>query len=466
MRGRWKGWAAAALAAALTLGLSIPALAADQKKKVGNVKLKVTCDEPEADQPVGNVTVTVPDTAPYQVDSAEFYDTDDTEWDRGEIPVVRVELSIKDSMSSEYYFANTSKSKFDISGSHSEYKSARVLDGGSGLRVDIKLRRVSGPLDDIDDLYWNNKTAVWDEVDDADEYEVKLYRNDGSINTITTRNSSYDFYPYMTQRGNYAFKVRAISGSDGEKSSWTDQSEYYYVSANNVYTGAPPSSQNQDGSGWVQDRFGWWYRMPDGSRARNRWLYVDNNWFHFNSNGDMETGWIYVDNNWFYLNTISDGTRGAMFTGWNFINGNWYYLNPVSDGTRGALKTGWLDLDGARYYLNASTSGSLGARLTSYEFINGNWYFLDPTTGALWANTYVPNGKWADAGGVIHDGWLNLDGSRYYLGPNADGTMYGKLTSYQFINGNWYFFDLSTGALWVNRPVPNGKWADINGVVH
>lgn len=465
MRGRWKCWTAAALAAALAVGLSIPGMAADDKKRVGNVKLQVSCDEPEADQPVGDVSVTVPDSAPYQVDSAVFYDTDDTDWDRGEIPVIRVELSIKASMSDSYYFAYTSKSKFNISGCHGEYKSAKVLDGGSGLRVDIKLRRVSGPLSDIEDIYWNHKTAIWDEVDDADEYEVKLYRNDGSLTTIRTINNSYDFYPYMTSPGDYSFKVRAISGSDDSKSSWTDQSEYCHISSRDVYTGAPPTSQNYDGTGWIQDQTGWWYRMPDGGRAVNRWLYVDNNWFHFNSNGAMETGWIYVDNNWFYLNTISDGTKGAMLTGWNFINGNWFYLNPVSDGTKGAMKTGWLNSDGCRYYLNPTNNGTLGARMTGYQYIDGNWYFFDLGTGALWANTFVPNGKWADAGGMIHDGWLNQNGARYYLGPNADGTMYGKLTSYQYIDGNWYFFDLSTGALWVNRPVPNGKFADMNGVI-
>lgn len=67
--------------------------------------------------------------------------------------------------------------------------------------------------------------------------------------------------------------------------------------------------------------------------VKNNWVYVDNEWYHLNANGFMDTDWIYTDNNWFYLNPVSDGTRGKMLTGWQQIGPYKYYLNPVSDGT-------------------------------------------------------------------------------------------------------------------------------------
>ena len=63
-------------------------------------------------------------------------------------------------------------------------------------------------------------------------------------------------------------------------------------------------------------------------------------------------------------------------------------------------------------------------------------------------------------------GWLNLGGTYYYLNPISDGTRGARKTGYQNIDGKWYFFDLNTGALWMNRTVPNGKWADANGVIN
>ncbi len=380
MRQSMKRIAIPALAAMTAFAMCLPAYAAT-RDKVSSVKLKVVCDEePQAGEDVGSVTVSV--TSPNTVtvsENAEYYDTNDDVWERGEIPVIRLELEVTDA--DKYYF--TSSTKVSVSGFHSEVKSKKVLNGGDNLRVDIKLRKVSGDLDSVEDLYWNGRTAHWDEIDDADKYEVKLYRGSSTVTTVTTSSSSYNFYPYMTKSGDYTFKVRGISNSDGEKSEWSDESEEYYMNSNDVYTGTPPtnngsssSGSSHSGSGWAQDQFGWTYRYSDGNLAKG-WIYVDNNWFYMAANGYMMTGWIFVDNNWFYLNPVSDGTRGAMKTGWQFIDNNWYYLNPVSDGTR-------------------------GARMYGYQFIDGNWYVLDPVSGARWSNTTTAFGQWIDANGVVH----------------------------------------------------------------
>lgn len=380
MRQKMKYVIVPILAAVTAFSMNLPSYAAT-RNKVASVRLEVKCDEvPAAGETIGSVDVTVktPSDKVEVSEKAEYYDTNDDEWERGEVPTIRLEVSVKDN--EKDYF--TSSTKVTVSGYHSEIKSKKVVDSGNTLRIDIKLRKVSGDLGEVGDLWWDGRTATWEEIDDANRYEVKLYRGSTTVTTITTSGSTYNFYPYMSRSGDYTFKVRGVSTSDGEKSAWSDESEEYYMSQGDAYTGTPPSGSNGSGnsgstsSGWNQDGTGWRY-FTSGNAVRNAWVYVDNNWFYMADNSYMMTGWIFVDNNWFYLNPISDGTRGAMKTGWQNIDGNWYYLNPVSDGTR-------------------------GARRTSYQMIDGRWYFFDLNSGAMWANRVVPNGKWADVNGVIN----------------------------------------------------------------
>ena len=383
------------LAAVTALSLSLPAYAADEK--ISSVKLTVELgEEPKAGEAIDDPVVTISNSVTkYTVSTdpePEFYDTkEDDEWVRGEVPVIRLELDAADG----YKF--TSSTKVSVSGFHSEYKSKSVRDNGKTLRVYIKLRKVSGPLEDVEDVEWSGTSARWDKVDGANKYEVRLYRNGSTVTTITTNSVRFDFYPYMTRSGDYTFKVRAICTSDGEKSSWSDESSEYYLSSSEVYTGAPPTTNdytdsnststsgsgssssggpnNNVSGGWVQDNLGWTF-WQNGQALKNTWLYVDNNWFYLGNNYYMMTGWIYVDNNWFYLNPVSDGTKGAMKTGLQNINGAVYYLNPVSDGTKGAMKTG-------------------------YQVINGQMYYFDTSNGVMWTNRTAPNGKWISSNGVI-----------------------------------------------------------------
>lgn len=386
MRKGLKKWVIAAAAAVTALAMCVPAYAADEEIK--NVKLTLEWDgEPLAGEDIGSISARVSDTAHYTVTECYYRNEDDDIWERGTVPVVRVELEAKDG----YTFKSLSKSKVSISGCHGEYKTSKRLESGAAYQIDIKLRKVAGDLSDIDENYWDGRTAVWTEVDDADTYEVKLYRGSRTVTTVTTSQNHYNFYPHMTSAGEYSFKVRAVSKSDGEKSAWTDVSDDYYMSSNNVYTGGSvdtgnsgnggPSlggngGYNAGGSGWSQNQYGWVYVQYDGSYVKNNWLFVDNNWFYFDGNGYMMTGLQLIGNQWFYLNPVSDGTRGAMLTGVQAVDGAYRYFNPVSNGSKGAM-------------------------LTGYQNINNQWYYFDPGNGALWSNRTTPDGRWCDAAGVV-----------------------------------------------------------------
>lgn len=390
MKTGFKKLAVAAMAVVTALGMSMPAYAA--KEKIDSVNVKISGDKPMAGEDVGSVTAKTSNNR-YTIapEDCYFENDDDDVWERGTIPVVRIEIRAAEN----YYFSSMSKSKVSISGLNGEYKSSKVLDGGATLQLDIKLRKVSGDLADIDENTWDGRTATWEEIDDADKYEVKLYRGSRTVTTVTTTSNKYNFYSHMTSSGDYSFKVRGISNSDGETSPWTELSDEYYVSSSDVYTGGSVdngtgsggsnggpgtgsgSNVNTGVNGWNQNQTGWWYRFSDGSVVRNNWLFVDNNWFFFDGNGYMVTGLQLIEGRWFYLNPISDGTRGAMLTGVQAVNGGIYLFNMVSDGTRGAM-------------------------LTGFQFVNGNWYYFDEGNGILWANRTAPNGKWIDAAGVVH----------------------------------------------------------------
>ncbi len=402
------------LASCLSLlsAASLPAYGADAREKIGSVKLAVSYDgKPEAGKTIGTVTVSISDDKLEISEPAQYYGTDDDVWARGETPVIRVELAIKDS--SRYRF--TSSTKVSSSGGRSELKAKKLLDNGDGLRVDLRLPKVTGPLDEAEEYYWDGRRARWSEVEDADKYEVRLYRGNSQVTTVTTTGTSYYFYPHMNRGGEYTFRVRALCSADGAKGDWTDKSEEFYLSSSDAYQGSPPTQEggNPSGSssgpgnsqpvGWIQNQSRWNYRQPDGSLVRDSWLFTDSNWFYFGNDSIMRTGWIFVDNNWFYLNPVSDGSRGAMRTGWIFTDNNWFYLNPVSDGSRGAMKTGWIFTDNSWYYLNPVSDGSRGAMKTGYQHINGKWYYLDSSTGILWTDRHTPDGRRAGRDGALQN---------------------------------------------------------------
>ncbi len=413
-----------ALSLALCLAMLpvLPAYGADNREKISSIKLTVTCEtKPEAGKEIGTVSVAISDGRVEVTEPAHFVDTDEDVWIRGEIPTIQVELSVKEP--AKYRF--TSSTKVTASGARSEVHSKRVLDSGDGLRVELRLPKVAGDLEETVDFYWDGRRARWSDVDGADKYEVRLYRGNTLVTTITTTGTGYNFYPHMNRAGEYTFRVRGLSSSDGEKGPWSERSDEFYLSSGDVYTGATPGDDSSNGpgstgtpgnpgnsggpgsgstnwnAGWNQDQQGWFYRQADGNPVRSNWIYVDNNWFYLGADGYMCTGWIYVDNNWFYLNPVSDGTKGAMKTGAVCVDGRWYYLNPVSDGTRGAVKTGWVWIDNQLYYMDPSEGQPGGAMKTGYHRIDGGLYYLDPGSGILWRGRNIPDGRWADENGRI-----------------------------------------------------------------
>lgn len=100
----------------------------------------------------------------------------------------------------------------------------------------------------------------------------------------------------------------------------------------------------------------------------------------------------------------------------------------------GTKATGWLNLNGTWYYLDPAT----GAMKTGWVNVNGTWYYLNP----------VSNGS----KGAMQTGWIK-DGSTWYY-CNGSGAMQ---TGWLNLSGTWYYLQ-SNGAMktgWLND---NGTW--------
>ena len=52
------------------------------------------------------------------------------------------------------------------------------------------------------------------------------------------------------------------------------------------------------------------------------WSFTNGAWYHFDEQGNTQTGLQEIDGNLYYL----DG-NGAMKTGWQYISNEWYYFH-------------------------------------------------------------------------------------------------------------------------------------------
>ena len=93
--------------------------------------------------------------------------------------------------------------------------------------------------------------------------------------------------------------------------------------------------------------------------------------------------------------------------------------------------------------------GSYPKNSWGYEAYNGKsywYYFLDS--------------------GYMATGWVEVNGSKYYLFPNSDGWKGRMLTGWQWIDGNCYYLDTqgqNEGALYRNTTTPDGYAVDSEG---
>ena len=72
-------------------------------------------------------------------------------------------------------------------------------------------------LDTPDRPVWNGNIAEWNEVENADVYQVRLLQEGDAI-TVTTNAISFDFTEYLDEDGCYVVKVRALATDEYSQS--------------------------------------------------------------------------------------------------------------------------------------------------------------------------------------------------------------------------------------------------------
>ncbi|MDO4488859.1 MAG: Calx-beta domain-containing protein [Eubacteriales bacterium] len=130
----------------------------------------------------------------------------------------------------------------------------------------------------------------------------------------------------------------------------------------------------ENGGNWILNEDGTWKYDLGGAAVVNRWLCVLNpyadpekkqrsyGWFKFDEKGIMLTGWYTdTDGNIYYLNPLPDNTLGMMLTGWQLIDGRWYYFSEkAGSGTMGALYRNTYTPDG--YLVDGSGAWVMSAQ--------------------------------------------------------------------------------------------------------
>lgn len=316
-------------------------------------------------------------------------------WSFGDKPQVIVTLEAGD----ENYFLDRYSAK-NVTVNNGKFISSK-RKSSQKLEITIEIKPVKGRVDGPDEAYWSADklgTGKWSKVEGVGAYEAKLYRNSTLVHRYERiGGTSHNFYPYMTEPGNYTFSVRPTPISDEQKTymkvgEWTD-SDNLELEFENVSDGKGQekvvTSDEYGVGGWIKEGGSWYFRYPDGNYITNAWAQLDGAWYMFDDESKMVTGWQRTEQGMYYLNE-----SGAMVTGWwqDKNTKNWYYMEPD-----GRLHIGWLDLNGQRYYLTASGVMSMG-----WTQIDGKWYYFDPNTGAMYRNTtlgyfYVgPDGAWVE----------------------------------------------------------------------
>ena len=310
------------------------------------------------------------------------------------------------------------------------------------------------------------------------------------------------WYYFEATSGSRPYMYKNTMLVDGEVHSWDEYLKtpvYYFTADGSLYSG-PTGWRSylwnnrgtlintyiyvySDGTvhhGWLNDN-GSWY-MLTSIMNKNSFFQAEENspLYYFGSDGKM------VTNNWVKMGQYQDSSTvwgyaqgdGTFATGWKQIDGKWYYFTEYHNAYPGGTYT----IDGKEYKFDENGAwiedggsssadlhgwiqrgggawlyyGSDGKFVTGWQQIDGNWYFFDKTSGVMAADQII-EGCYVDANGVMKTGWVQIGADWYYFG--GDGAM---KTGWQQIDGNWYYF-YDSGKMAVNTTV-EGYTLNADGV--
>lgn len=227
-------------------------------------------------------------------------------------------------------------------------------------------------LGESEHVRWESDTVgSWFSVDEAKEYQVKLYRadfvardeedlqnfdwdeaEDEVVMVKRTTSQRINFTEYMRDGYSYFFAVRAVPTLN----------EQAIVKSGNWVASADVDLRGQEiiglfGGTWRYFSEGTKYEVEEGIFTEGGWTLIVGDWYFFDELGYRMTGAQYIDGKSYFLDE-----EGVLQMGWLQFGENWYYAD--SDGVLQA--NCWIEyLPGEYYFL-----GSDGRWIPDYEDMN------------------------------------------------------------------------------------------------
>ena len=163
-------------------------------------------------------------------------------------------------------------------------------------------------------------------------------------------------------------------------------------------------------------------------------------------NGALQHGHLKVGKSWYFFDKASGAAKRSQF----------YTLEVGESGD--APKTVYFDQDGRVSYDFQTINGDIyyfdktsGRLQKGQRKINGHWYYFDSDSGAMAKSSFVtltkaetkdgPKIVYYDQSGHMLYGIQNIGGKIYYLKECTGALQKGHLK----VGGYWYFFDKNTG---------------------
>ncbi len=408
MRGRKYGRVlAAVLACLMAFGVCETAWAKDVAITSVGIRVGLTIDPgdtlPEYIDCIVGSTEAQPDKKAYAATNSTKYEVRSAEWvtseDRyiavGELPKMRVYLEPE----SGYAFRGSYGSGSITVKGGTFVSARREADGMLAVVVSVPVKGAYAAPSDaqwrsngLGRAEWNTEMSRYDDYYAATTsgyYDVYLYRGSTLVYKLEDYyGTSCNFYPYMTKKGSYFFRVRTVPHTTqqkqyGTKSEWTESDDFYidedHVSDGSGQVAMDGIAASTTQVGWVSSGSDWYFRYPTGQYQTNGWLQLNGIWYLFDGNGRMLTGWQQWKGGWYYMQP-----NGTMLTGWILAGNKWYYLNTVADGVEGMMRTGWLTKNGKTYFLNSN-----GEMAEGWTAIGNKYYYFYPGYGYMATNTTV-----------------------------------------------------------------------------
>lgn len=310
----WRRAGTALLAAALMLGLAVPAAAAS-RKKITSVSLTVDSEMKIGDDMDLSQVEVETESDKYYVESFDFTNTG-FYWAAEDVPQIEVYLNAEEG----YYFSLMSS---DVHLKGATYVSASKPSGmdSTVLKITMDLPSMAGRMSELETVTLGaDGIAAWEPVEGAGHYEVRLIRNSTTVGgTQSVEATSMDLGYLMTKSASYTVKVRPVSQVNWEnKGQWTSSSPVYVDSAaaERFREASQPAGQ------WIQDETGWWFQNEDGTYTVNGWQLINGKWYYFDGSGYMMTNsWVESGGYYYYV-----GEDGAMLKS-TYVPGTEYYVN-------------------------------------------------------------------------------------------------------------------------------------------